>query len=54
MTAEHKRLNDLFMEQYEAISEEFSAKHGIGKKYGRPKRLGQERLRLEMNKCEMA
>jgi len=25
---------------YESVSEEFSAKNGIGKKYGRPKRLG--------------
>jgi hypothetical protein len=42
------------MENFEIVSEEFSAKNGIGKKYGRPKRLGQEKLRLEMNKCETA
>ena len=54
MEQEHRRIEELFMEQYEVVSEEFSAKNGIGKKYGRPKRLGQERLRLEMNKCETA
>lgn len=34
--------------------EELAAKDGTGKKYGRPKRLAQERLRTEMTKCEKA
>lgn len=32
--------------------EELAAKDGTGKRYGRPKRLAQERLRMEMSKCE--
>ena len=46
------RLEKLFNDSFEIISEEFSAKNGIGKKYGRPKRFGQEKLRLEMSNCE--
>lgn len=34
--------------------EELAAKDGTGKKYGRPKRLAQEKLRMEMSKCEEA
>ena len=31
-----------------------AAKEGLGKTYGQPRRLAQERLRAEMTKCEMA
>ena len=34
--------------------EELAAKDGTGKKYGRPKRIAQEKIRFEMNKCEQA
>jgi hypothetical protein len=33
------------------LIEDLSAKEGTGKKYGRPKRIAQEKLRFEMNKC---
>ena len=34
--------------------EELSAKDGLGKTYGQPRRFAQERLRSEMTKCEEA
>lgn len=34
--------------------QQLSAKEGLGKTYGQPRRLAQERLRSEMTKCESA
>jgi hypothetical protein len=45
---------DAFEKEYAVAVEELAAKDGTGKKYGRPKRLAQERLRTEMTKCEKA
>jgi len=33
---------------------QLSAKDGLGKTFGQPRRLAQERLRSEMTKCEQA
>lgn len=41
-----------FEKQYVLTIEELSAKDGTGKKFGRPRRLAQEKTREEMNKCE--
>ncbi|KRX00539.1 hypothetical protein PPERSA_04560 [Pseudocohnilembus persalinus] len=41
-----------FEKQYQVTIEELSAKDGTGKRYGRPRRLAQEKTREEMNKCE--
>ena len=43
-----------FTEQYKSNIEELSAKDGLGKTYGQPRRFAQERLRSEMTKCEVA
>ena len=43
-----------FTEQYKSNIEELSAKDGLGKTYGQPRRFAQERLRSEMTKCEDA
>lgn len=43
-----------FTEQYKNNIEELSAKDGLGKTYGQPRRFAQERLRSEMTKCEDA
>jgi len=43
-----------FEAEYVVALEELCAKDGTGKKYGKPKRIAQERLRTEMNKCERA
>lgn len=45
---------DQFVKEYAIAVEELAAREGTGKKYGRPKRLAQERLRTEMTKCEKA
>lgn len=45
---------DVFEKEYAVAVDELAAKDGTGKKYGRPKRLAQERLRTEMTKCEKA
>jgi golgin subfamily A member 4 len=43
-----------FLEAYKQNIEELSAKDGLGKTYGQPRRYAQERLRSEMTKCENA
>mgnify|MGYP000979653902 FL=1 len=43
-----------FEKEYAEALETLSAKDGTGKKYGKPKRIAQEKLRLEMTKCEKA
>lgn len=43
-----------FEKQYAVSIEELACREGTGKKYGRPRRLLQERLRTEMTKCEKA
>lgn len=52
MVGKKKELSKLFKTEYEVAIEELAAKEGTGKRYGRPKRLAQERLRMEMSKCE--
>ena len=49
-----KELFDAFEKEYHLTVEELSARDGTGKKYGKPKRIAQEKTRLEMNKCEEA
>ena len=49
-----KEIIEQFDKDYNVLIEDLSAKEGTGKKYGRPKRTAQEKLRLEMNKCEQA
>lgn len=49
-----KELIEQFDKDYNVFLEDLSAREGTGKKYGRPKRIAQEKLRLEMNKCEQA
>jgi golgin subfamily A member 4 len=49
-----KELIDNFDKDYANFLEDLSAREGTGKKYGKPKRIAQEKLRLEMNKCEQA
>jgi len=43
-----------FTVDYKNSIEELSAKDGLGKTYGQPRRFAQERLRSEMTKCEEA
>lgn len=43
-----------FFGSYKQNIEELSAKDGLGKTYGQPRRYAQERLRSEMTKCENA
>jgi len=43
-----------FTDAYKKSIEELSAKDGLGKTYGQPRRFAQERLRSEMTKCEVA
>lgn len=43
-----------FFGAYKQNIEELSAKDGLGKTYGQPRRYAQERLRSEMTKCENA
>ena len=45
---------DEFTSEYKNSIEELSAKDGLGKVYGQPRRFAQERLRSEMTKCEEA
>ena len=55
---EMKRLGvepeEAFNQEYKNSIEELSAKDGLGKTYGQPRRFAQERLRSEMTKCEEA
>lgn len=41
-----------FHTEYGSSIQELSAKEGLGKTYGQPRRLTQERMRAEMTKCE--
>lgn len=43
-----------FEKDYNNAIELLAAREGIGKKYGAPKRSAQEKIRLEMTKCEKA
>lgn len=43
-----------FTGKYKQSIDELSAKDGLGKVYGQPRRYAQERLRSEMTKCEEA
>lgn len=43
-----------FNDEYKHNIQELSAKDGLGKTYGQPRRFAQERLRSEMTKCEEA
>ena len=43
-----------FQGAYSGSIQSLSAKEGLGKTYGQPRRLAQERLRAEMTKCEQA
>ena len=49
-----KEPEDEFNGEYKNSIEELSAKDGLGKTYGQPRRFAQERLRSEMTKCEEA
>lgn len=44
--------NETFESEYQGSIQLLSAKEGLGKVYGQPRRLAQERLRAEMTKCE--
>lgn len=57
----NSRMEKLVKEPYEKFEKDYkgsihnlSAKEGLGKTYGQPRRLAQERLRSEMTKCETA
>lgn len=41
-----------FQGEYSSSIQQLSAKEGLGKTYGQPRRLTQERMRSEMTKCE--
>lgn len=43
-----------FTTEYKNSIEQLSAKDGLGKTYGQPRRYAQERLRSEMTRCEEA
>ena len=43
-----------FKGAYSNSIQQLSAKEGLGKTFGQPRRLTQERLRAEMTKCESA
>lgn len=57
----HVQMEKLMKEPYEKFEKDYkgsihnlSAKEGLGKTFGQPRRLAQERLRSEMTKCETA
>ncbi|CAD8079070.1 unnamed protein product [Paramecium primaurelia] len=54
LTAKKQEQLDKFEQEYIIAVEDLAAKDGTGKKYGRPKRIAQEKLRTEMTKCEKA
>lgn len=54
MAKKKEDLLQVFEQAYAVAIEELAAKDGTGKKYGKPRRLAQERLRSEMTKCEKA
>ena len=43
-----------FQVEYSSSIQQLSAKEGLGKTFGQPRRLTQERMRAEMTKCEQA
>ena len=43
-----------FLGEYNNSIQQLSAKEGLGKTFGQPRRLTQERIRAEMTKCEQA
>ena len=43
-----------FLGEYSSSIQQLSAKEGLGKTFGQPRRLTQERMRSEMTKCEQA
>jgi hypothetical protein len=43
-----------FEKDYKGSIHNLSAKEGLGKTFGQPRRLAQEKLRGEMTKCEQA
>lgn len=45
---------ELFEKDYKGSIHNLSAKEGLGKTFGQPRRLAQEKLRGEMTKCEQA
>ena len=45
---------DQFEKDYKGSIHNLSAKEGLGKTFGQPRRLAQEKLRGEMTKCEQA
>lgn len=47
-----KEPNEVFEKNYKGSIVNLSAKEGLGKTFGQPRRLAQERLRAEMTKCE--
>ena len=57
----HAKMEKLMKEPYEKFEKDYkgsihslSAKEGLGKTFGQPRRLAQEKLRSEMTKCETA
>lgn len=54
MQKKKQEMLDSFEKHYAISLEELACREGTGKKYGRPRRLYQERLRTEMTKCEKA
>lgn len=47
-------LSEQFDRDYATFVEDLAARDCSGKKFGKPKRLAQERLRMEMSKCEQS
>ena len=43
-----------FEKEYKTTINNLSAKEGLGKTFGQPRRLAQEKMRSEMAKCESA
>jgi hypothetical protein len=54
MTKKRTDLFAIFEKEFAVTIEELATKDGTGRKYGRPRRLSQERTRSEMNKCEQS
>lgn len=44
----------MFEKEYSVGMDDMAAKDCAGNKYGKPKMIAQERLRMEMSKCEKA
>lgn len=50
-TKKRTELLEQFEKDYANYIEELAARDCSGKKFGKPKRVAQERLRMEMSKC---